>query len=171
MDFLTKSFAWTIRFGLKILCYTARKITRNLKKAENCWISGLSSLKKDGVIDGAIDGVIDKGRDHFHFTGSIVERRTAFVICDEVDQSSPRSSFHNLANYDSHFFIKNLGSGGEINCIPNKEEKYISFGKEIEVGSSTSKEGKDVIRIKHKIRFIDSFKFECPHPLMVSSRI
>ena len=41
------------------------------------------------VIDGAIDGVIDKVRDHCHFTGSIVEQRTAFAIHGaKVDQSS-----------------------------------------------------------------------------------
>ncbi|WAR05654.1 hypothetical protein MAR_021023 [Mya arenaria] len=38
--------------------------------------------------------------------------------------------FHNLSGYDSHLFIKNLGkSEGNINCIPNNEEKYISFTK------------------------------------------
>ena len=47
--------------------------------------------------------------------------------------------FHNLQNYDSHLFIKNLGvSEGEIDCIPNTEEKYISFTKEIIVGKFES---------------------------------
>ena len=63
--------------------------------------------------------------------------------------------FHNLSGYDSHLFIKNLGyTDGNIDCIPNNEEKYISFTKNI----YTNKEGKDN-PIKHKIRFIDSFKF------------
>ena len=54
--------------------------------------------------------------------------------------------FHNLSGYDSHLFIKNLGfSEGNIDCIPNNEEKYISFTKRIQTG--------------HQIRFIDSFKF------------
>ena len=40
--------------------------------------------------------------------------------------------FHNLSGYDSHLFIKQLGkSEGDINCIPNNEEKYISFSKSI----------------------------------------
>lgn len=34
VDFLTKSFTLTIRFGLKILCYTERRIRRNLKKGK-----------------------------------------------------------------------------------------------------------------------------------------
>ena len=67
--------------------------------------------------------------------------------------------FHNLNWYDSHLFIKNLGfSEGDINCIPNNEEKYISFSKKIEVGSYTNKEGKTT-PLHHTIRFIDSFKF------------
>jgi len=56
-------------------------------------------------------------------------------------------------------FIKNLGkTQGEIKCIPNTEEKYISFSKIIPVDSFVKKEGKEVMR-KHEIRFIDSFKF------------
>jgi len=44
--------------------------------------------------------------------------------------------FHNLAGYDAHLFIKSLGfSEGKIDCIPNNEEKYISFKKDIVVGS------------------------------------
>ena len=67
--------------------------------------------------------------------------------------------FHNLNGYDSHLFIKNLGfSAGNINCIPNNEERYISFTKKIQVGSYTNKEG-ETKPLKHQIRFIDSFKF------------
>ena len=35
--------------------------------------------------------------------------------------------FHNLSGYDNHLFIKTLGnSEGDISCIPNNEENYIS---------------------------------------------
>ena len=55
--------------------------------------------------------------------------------------------------------IKNLGyTAGNINCIPNNGEKYISFTKNIVTGSYTNKAGKTK-PIKHKTRFIDSFKF------------
>ena len=67
--------------------------------------------------------------------------------------------FHNLSGYDSHLFIRNLGSTkGNIGCIPNNEQKYISFTKNIEIGSYTNKKGESK-PIFHKIRFIDSFKF------------
>ena len=75
--------------------------------------------------------------------------------------------FHNLSGYDSHLFIKNLGfTEGNIDCIPNNEEKYISFSKEITVGTYPKKaldeEGciyYEQEPIKYKIRFIDSIKF------------
>ena len=54
--------------------------------------------------------------------------------------------------------MKNLGkSEGNIKCIPNNEEKYISFSKDIVV-EEYEKDGKKH-QIKHEIRFIDSFKF------------
>ena len=70
--------------------------------------------------------------------------------------------FHNLSGYDSHLFIKNLGfSEGNIDCIPNNEEKYISFSKKIEVKIYMKKvknEEEKEIKVYHTIRFIDSFK-------------
>ena len=60
--------------------------------------------------------------------------------------------FHNLSCYDAHLFVKNLNSLGEgnIDCIPNTEEKYISFSNRIQ-----DEEGK----LKYKLRFLNSFKF------------
>ena len=75
--------------------------------------------------------------------------------------------FHNLSGYDSHLFIKNLVfTEGNIDCIPNDEEKYISFSKEIVVGTYPKKaidgDGDpfyEQVPLKYKIRFIDSIKF------------
>ena len=75
--------------------------------------------------------------------------------------------FHNLSEYDSHLFIKNLCfSKGNIKPIPNNEEKYISFTKKIQVGSYTkevkNKKGETTEKAKpllHQTSFIDSFKF------------
>ena len=101
----------------------------------------------------------DKVRDHCHFTGRY--RGAAHNKCN-LNYRKPNFTpvvFHNLSGYDSHLFIKNLGfSQGNIDCIPNNEERYISFTKSIEVGGYTSKEGENK-PLHHKIRFIDSFKF------------
>ena len=116
------------------------------EKETKCWICN-RELNNDRV------------RDHCHFTGRY--RGAAHNSCN-LKYRKPDFTpvvFHNLSGYDSHLFIKNLGfTAGNIDCIPNNEERYISFTKNIEVGTYTDKEGKTK-PIKHKIRFIDSFKF------------
>ena len=107
-----------------------------------------------------------KVRDHCHFTGKY--RGAAHNICN-LKYRKPNFTpvvFHNLSGYDSHLFIKNLGfSEGDIDCIPNNEEKYISFSKKMEVGSYMKKvkneegETEKKIKLTHSIRFIDSYKF------------
>ena len=108
-----------------------------------------------------------KVRDHCHFTGKY--RGAAYSLCNRRYRKNNFTPviFHNLSGYDSHLFIKSLGlSEGSINCIPNNDEKYISFSKDIEVGSYKKKvknekgetEEKE-IKLKHTIRFIDSYKF------------
>ncbi|CAG2215398.1 unnamed protein product [Mytilus edulis] len=47
---------------------------------------------------------------------------------------------------------------GKIDCIPNTEERYISFTKSVAVGSYKDKKGKMKTLYQH-LRFIDSFKF------------
>jgi hypothetical protein len=59
---------------------------------------------------------------------------------------------HNLSGYDAHLFIESLG--GNIKCIPQTDERYISCSKEVIVGKDDK--GKP---IKRELRFIDSFKF------------
>ena len=101
----------------------------------------------------------DKVRDHCHFTGRY---RGAAHNSRNLKYRKPNFTpvvFYNLSGYDSHLFIKNLGfTAGNIDCIPNNEERYISFIKNIEVGRYMNPEGETKPRC-HKIRFIDSFKF------------
>ena len=101
----------------------------------------------------------DRVRDHCHLTG--LYRGASHEGCN-VNYKIPKFYpvfLHNLSGYDSHLFIKNLGvSEGNISCIPNNEEKYISFSKQIIVDSFANKDGKKV-DVKREIRFIDSFKF------------
>ncbi|XP_072021514.1 uncharacterized protein [Amphiura filiformis] len=75
-------------------------------------------------------------RDHCHFTGKF--RGAAHNQCNLFYRmpSFIPVFFHNLAGYDSHLFIKNLGkTKGKIDCIPNNEERYISFSKKMVVDS------------------------------------
>ena len=102
---------------------------------------------------------LDRVRDHCHLTG--IYRGAAHNKCN-LQYRRPKFipvMFHNLSGYDSHLFIKNLGvTEGNINCIPNNEEKYISFSKDIVVGEYTNKNGK-IVAVKQQLRFIDSYKF------------
>ena len=122
---------------------------KQFDEATKCWIC-------KGDFDDTGD---EKVKDHCHYTGRF--RGAAHNSCN-LNYKKPKFIpvvFHNLSGYDSHLFIKNLGfTEGNIDCIPNNEEKYISFTKNTVVGSYTDKKGKDK-PIKHKIRFIDSFKF------------
>ena len=74
----------------------------------------------------------DKVRDHCHLTGKY--RGAAHNKCN-LKHRIPKHYpifFHNSSGYDAHLFIKSLGADeGEINCIPNNEENYISFSKKI----------------------------------------
>ena len=42
--------------------------------------------------------------------------------------------FHNLFGFDAHLFIKDFAdSSGSLTCIPNIEEKCISFTKKVKL--------------------------------------
>ena len=102
-------------------------------------------------------GHIFKVSDHCHFTGEY--RGAAHSDCN-LKCRKPLILpviFHNLQNYDSHLFIKQLAKvSGDLSCIPSTEEKYISFSKKIKVDEYFSiKKGKS-FPIKFEIRFIDS---------------
>ena len=84
-----------------------------------------------------------KKADHCHFSGRY--RGAAHADCN-LAATRPKFTpvfFHNLANYDAHLFIKALGEKhGKIKCIPNTEEKYISFSLEIFAGTFVNSKGK-----------------------------
>ena len=121
---------------------------KQFNKASDCWICG-EYLGNDRV------------RDHCHFTGRY--RGPAHNSCNLKYRKPKNISvfFHNLSGYDSHLFIKKLGSPDKnenIDCIPNNEEKYISFSKTIVTGQYTNKKG-EVKNKTFKIVFKDSLKF------------
>ena len=121
---------------------------KQFNKASDCWIFG-EYLGNDRV------------RDHCHFTGRY--RGPAHNRCNLKYRKPKNISvfFHNLSGYDSHLFIKKLGTPNKnenIDCIPNNEEKYISFSKTIVTGQYTNKKG-EVKDKTFKIVFKDSLKF------------
>ena len=99
-----------------------------------------------------------KVRDHCHISGKF--RGLAHNTCN-MRFRVPKFTlvfFHNLSGYDSHLFVKNLSmTEGDIRCIPNNKEKYISFLKNITVEKITEKG--EQISVSHEIHFLDCFKF------------
>ena len=132
---------------VKEMIFTEEDI-KHFNNASDCWICG-EELGNDRV------------RDHCHFTGRY--RGPAHNKCNLKYRKPKNISvfFHNLSGYDSHLFIKKLGTPNKnenIKCIPTNEEKYISFTKTIVTGQYTNKKGE----VKDKtfdIVFKDSLKF------------
>jgi hypothetical protein len=77
-----------------------------------------------------------KVRDHNHRKGDY--RGAAHLKCNfEIRNPNFIPVFmHNLANYDSHLLIKQLGKvSGNINAIPETDQKYMNFTQTIKVGT------------------------------------
>jgi len=111
----------------------------NFDGATRCWICQKDFVEGD-----------QKVRNHCHYSRKF---RGAAHTCNLVFRKPKHVPvfFHNLSGYESHLFIKSLGKGeGRISCIPNNEEKYISFSNTIINGE---------MKKKFDIRFVDSNKF------------
>ena len=95
-----------------------------------------------------------KVKDHCHYTGKF--RRAAHSkrnLNYKVPNIIP-IKIHN-ASYDTHFIINQLAEEfkGELNCIGENMEKYITFSVPIKKECDNGK------KIAYKLRFIDSFRF------------
>ena len=128
-----------------------RKRKKRFDKETKCWVCNEKFVRSDVKV-----------KDHCHFTGRYrgATHNSCNLNYSKLDFTPV--VFHNLSGYDSHSFVKKLGfSVGNIDCIPNNEERYISFTKKIQVGSYTKKgkTEKKTTPLRHQIRFIDSFKF------------
>ena len=81
------------------------------------------------VCDKPLEG--DSVRDHCHITGKY--RGAAHNACNLKLRLNPKTTtipvvFHNLRGFDSHLLMQAISKvEGEISCIPNNTEKYISF--------------------------------------------
>ena len=108
---------------------------------------------------GFSDNEKDKSRDFCCYTGNYLG--AVHPKCKTKKPDFIPVLFHNLSSYDSHLFITNLASkinGEKIDCIPNNEQKYITFTKHIVVGGYKDSKGL-THPLKFKVRFIDSYKF------------
>ena len=128
---------------------------KTFREAAVCWLC----RKEFG------NGNLRKVRDHCHFSGRF--RGAAHSLCNFKFQRPKFTPvfFHNLQNYDAHLFVRALGTLDEVlnvTCIPNNEEKYISFSLKFELKKERREvaegEWKEFV-VKHEIRFLDSFKF------------
>ena len=95
-----------------------------------------------------------KVKDHCHYTGKF--RGAAHSKCNlnyKVQKEIP-IIIHN-ATYDTHFIINQLAIEfkGELNCIGDNMEKYITFSVPIKKECDNNK------TITYKLKFIDSFRF------------
>ena len=99
-----------------------------------------------------------KVKDHCHYTGKF--RGAAHSICSlkyKVPKEIP-IIIHN-ASYDTNFMLNQLviEFKGELNCIGDNMEKYITFSVPIKKEVINNNGNKE--RIIYKLKFIDSFRF------------
>ena len=122
----------------------------------------LSDKKTDN--EGKINPLL-KVAHHDHISGDFIS-----TLCYECNLKFQYKTFlpvyiHNLKGYDAHLFINSLVKYGyknynsdHISCIPNNEERYISFSKKILLGTYINKKGQEK-DLMYEIRFLDSFAF------------
>ena len=102
---------------------------------------------------------LKKVRDHCHFTGKF--RGALHSKCNLRLRKAKTIPvfFHNLKGYNSHLFVKHLAdTEGSVNCIPHNEEKYITFAKNVLVGTKENKDGSES-DIFVKLKFLDTMHF------------
>ena len=93
-------------------------------------------------------------KEHCHYTGKF--RGAAHIKCNlnyKVQKEIP-IIIHN-ASYDTHFIINQLAIEfkGELNCIADDMEKYITFSVPVKKECDNNK------TITYKLKFIDSFRY------------
>ena len=94
----------------------------------------------------------DRVRDHYHLSGKFRGAAHEVRNLKYMIQTFFPVVFHNLSGYDSNLFIKILGnSERDISCIPNNEENYISFTKQVIVDKFVNKEGNEV-NVKREVK-------------------
>ena len=112
-----------------------------------------------------------KFKDHCYYTGKYLG--ASHWGCKTNKIKFIPVFFHNLSSYDSHLFITNLASkinGEKLNCIPNNEQKYISFTKDLVVSHFKDEKGL-THPITFQLRYVDSFKFMASSLAILASNL
>ena len=122
---------------------------KSYKKQEACHI-----CQKEFCYAKNDENYTNRKKDHCHYTGKC--RGAAHSKCN-LNYKVPKHipiKIHN-ASYDTHFIINQLAEKlkGELNCIGENMEKYITFSVPIKKKCDNGK------TITYKLRFIDSFRF------------
>ena len=101
----------------------------------------------------------DKVRDHCHYTGRYRGAlHSGYNLRLKRTRTIPVFS-HNLAGYDSHLFVKRLAdSPGNVNCISQNEEKYVTFVKSV-LEDTITKDDDRKVNIYSTLKFVDTMKF------------
>ena len=101
-----------------------------------------------------------KVRDHNHLTGDF--NGAAHNKCNLKNRNPNYIPvfIHNLSNYDSHLFIKEIGKyPGKLNIIPENSEKCISLSQKFTVDQYWNKRREKECDISRELKFLDSFRF------------
>ncbi|GFY19286.1 uncharacterized protein TNCV_4126731 [Trichonephila clavipes] len=139
---------------------------RHFQRTDTCHICELSIKKVSSPYSHPDNPDFEQVRDHGHLIDPLKfesnYKGPAHDLCNLMYQnpSFVPVFIHNLSGYESHLFIRELGGDdGNIDVIPNNEEKYISFSKEVGARMVDVKEGKQVKISGIKLRILDYFKF------------
>ena len=102
-----------------------------------------------------------KVKDHCYFTGKY--RGPAHNKCNMNYKLTKNISIvFNLSSYDGHFIIKELANqfDGEIECLGENTEKYISFSLKINKKITKKDEdgNKKIVNVPYRLKFIDSYR-------------
>ena len=157
-DFIEKLCKNLKERAMKMINYEGKEMTlltyeenKSYKKQEAC-----HTCKEKFPMNKNYENYINrkKVKDHRHYTGKF--RGAAHGKCNlnfKVPKDIPKI-IHN-ASYETHFIINQSSEEfkGELNCIGENMEKYITFFVPIK------KECDDGKTITRKPRFIDSFRF------------
>ena len=138
-----------INYDKKEMITLTNEESKSYKKQKVCYI-----CKKEFSTDDN-NKKYHKVRDHCQYTGKF--RGAAHSICNLRCKTLNEILvvFHNGFTYDYHFIINHLAKefDGQLECLEENTEKYITFSVPIKKGLDNDKTN------TYKLKFIDSFRF------------